>query len=218
MTYSIIAKKGKQYGVGTITASIAVGGFVHHALPNQIVSATQGFYTNHLYNYWAEELLKDQKLTQVLNRIIEKDPNSNYRQFILMDKQGNTAGWTGGSNDSFCGHILKKNLAVAGNRLVGRHVLESMVSAYECSKNSDFVEQIIDSLEAGVLAGGDKQGAISIALRVVSEDLPPCDLRVDCSEIGVITDIRKLYSYYTANSYQEFVKSIPTINNPHKAG
>ncbi|AIT09800.1 hypothetical protein LO80_07350 [Candidatus Francisella endociliophora] len=218
MTYSIIAKKGKQYGVGTITASVAVGGFVHHALPNQIVSATQGYYTNHLYHYWSEELLKAQNSTQVLKEIIKKDSNSNYRQFILMDKQGNTAGWTGEFNDSFCGHILKKNLAVAGNRLAGKQVLDNMISAYENSKSDDFVGQIIDSLEAGLLAGGDKQGAVSIAVRVVSEDLPPCDLRVDYSENGVITDIRKLYSYYTANSYQEFIKSIPTINNPHKAG
>ncbi|QLE79264.1 DUF1028 domain-containing protein [Francisella sp. Scap27] len=218
MTYSIIAKKGRQYGVGTITASVAVGGFVHHALPNRIVSATQGFYTNHLYSYWAEDLLKDQNATQTLNNIIEKDLNSDNRQFILMDKQGNTAGWTGRSNDSFCGHILKKNLAVAGNRLVNKQVLESMISAYENSKNSDFVEQIIGSLEAGLLAGGDKQGAVSIALRVVSEDLPPCDLRVDYSEVSVIADIRKLYSYYMANSYQEFVRSIPTISNPYKAG
>jgi uncharacterized Ntn-hydrolase superfamily protein len=79
-----------------------------------------------------------------------------------MDKLGNTAGWTGDGNDDFCGHILQKNLAVAGNRLVDREVLNRMIETYTKTESQNFVEQIIASLEAGLLAGGDKQGALSI--------------------------------------------------------
>lgn len=204
--------------MGVITASVAVGGFVPYALPNKIVAATQGFYTNYLYNHWAEELINTYDVTKVLENILARDSNSKYRQLILMDKQGNTAGWTGESNDDYCGHILKKNLAVAGNRLDSKLVLDSMVSKYEQLTNIDFVEQIILSLEAGLMAGGDKQGALSIAIRVVNENYPPCDLRIDYSQGNIITDIKKLYSYYREENYQNFICSIPTMNDPQKAG
>jgi uncharacterized Ntn-hydrolase superfamily protein len=57
LTYSIIAKKGNQYGVGTVTASVAVGGFVPYVGANKIVAATQEFYTNYRYPHWASNLL-----------------------------------------------------------------------------------------------------------------------------------------------------------------
>lgn len=217
LTYSIIAKKDNQYGVGTVTASVAVGGFVPYIEANKIVTATQGFYTNYLYPYWASDLLGKSSVTESLHKIISQDENSKFRQIILMDKLGNTAGWTGDGNDDFCGHILQKNLAVAGNRLVGRKVLTGMLEAYKNTQNQNLVEQIIASLEAGLLAGGDKQGALSIAVRVVSDEHPPCDLRVDYS-LNIISDIRKLYSYYTDDSYKKFINAIPTVNSPFKAG
>ncbi|MED7789667.1 DUF1028 domain-containing protein [Francisella sp. 19X1-34] len=217
MTYSIIAKKGNQYGVGTVTASVAVGGFVPYVEANKIAAATQGFYTNYLYPYWALDLLNKNSVSECLDKVISQDENANFRQFIFMDKLGNTAGWTGDGNDHFCGHILQKNLAVAGNRLVSREVLNRMIETYTKTESQNLVEQIIASLEAGLLAGGDKQGALSIAIRVVSDEHPPCDLRVDYSS-NIISEIRKLYSHYTDSSYNKFIKAIPTVNNPSKAG
>ncbi len=219
MTYSILAKKGEQFAIGTITASVAVGGFVPHIHKKYGCIATQGFYTNGLYKDWAFEALSQSiPPKQVIDMLLQKDKNHIYRQCILMDKAGQTAGYSGSQNDDYKGHICQNNLAVAGNRLAGPAVLEKMVEAYESSVNKDLFLAILEALKASYEAGGDKKGAISGVIKIISPSAPPLDLRVDYAPEQVISQLKQLYNYYQQDDFQDFINKIPTDHHPDKAG
>ncbi|WP_162902289.1 DUF1028 domain-containing protein [Facilibium subflavum] len=220
MTYSIIAKEGAYLAVGCVTASVCVGGFVPHAISDYGCLATQGFYTNRLYADWSFELFyKNQPAHKIVEKLLEKDENHGYRQCIIMDKSGQTAGHTGKYNEDFCGHICQQNLAVAGNRLKDTSVLKTMIESYQQNHNLSLSERLILSLEAGFKAGGDKKGAISAAIKVVHFEQSPIDLRIDQSNGSALFDaLKALNKAYFKEDFQDFLQSIPTDSQPTKAG
>jgi allantoate deiminase len=218
MTYSIIAKHGDQMAVGTITASVCVGGFVPHAKEQLGCVATQGYYTNRLYADWAFQAFTNKfKADKALSWVISNDEHAEFRQLILMDETGNTSGWTGDENEGYANHLCYKDLAVAGNRLKDKSVLMSMIEAYKASSAMPLAFRIIQSLAAGLKAGGDKKGAISAAVKVVGTSISPIDIRVDQAKDDVIEQLLNLYKSYHEAAFQAFINAIPTYDQPTRA-
>jgi len=199
LTFSIVARdpKTKALGVSVSTAVPAVGSVVPHVEFDAGAVATQA-QTSVFYGKEGLKLLKKGLSPQTaLETMLQRDPDREKRQVIIIDAHGRTAAFTGKENIEWKGHIVGKDCAVAGNMLAGSRVLEAMLETYEASKGK-LAERLLKALEAGQEAGGDKRGRMSAALLVageqwISETRPVLDLRVDAHQ-DPVRELRRIYT------------------------
>jgi len=118
---------------------------------------------------------------QVVARVLDADPDprpndwsKQGRQFAVIDAKGNVFAFTGPRATEWAGH---KSCAVAGalctaqgNILAGAAVVDSMVAAYERTAGQHISLRLMEALEAGQRAGGDKRGMQSAAMLVVGKN------------------------------------------------
>lgn len=199
MTFSIVARdlETKALGVCVSTAVPAVGSVVPHVEAHVGAIATQA-QTNIRYGIEGLKLLKSGLSPQAaLETMLSNDRDQGKRQVTIIDAQGRTAAFTGKENVEWKGHLVRKDYVVAGNMLVGSHVVEAMSRAFETEKG-DLAERLLKSLEAGDKAGGDKRGRMSAALLVAdkrwrSEACPLLDLRVD-AHADPVSELRRVHT------------------------
>lgn len=175
--------KMQVLGVAVSTAIPAVGSAVPHVEAGVGAIATQA-QTNVFYGVEGLRLLRKGLTPKAaLDDMLSKDKDREKRQVIIIDAQGRTTAFTGRENVDWKGHSIGKDHAVAGNMLVGEHVIEAMSRTFE-SEKGNLPERLLKALEAGQEAGGDKRGRMSAALLVAdqrwkSATRPLLDLRVD---------------------------------------
>ena len=199
MTFSIVAcnLKTKALGVAVSTAVPTVGSVVPHVETGIGAIATQA-QTNIFYGVEGLGLLKAGVSPQTaLKVMLGVDSDREKRQVIMIDAKGRTAAFTGRETIDWKGHAVRKNCVVAGNMLVGGQVLEGMVEKFESSKGN-LAERLLDALEAGQDAGGDKRGRMSAALLVtgeqwVTDTRPILDLRADAHD-DPVKELRRIYT------------------------
>jgi len=198
LTFSIVARDPltKTLGVAVSTAVPAVGSIVPHVQAGVGAIATQA-QTNVFYGIEGLKLLNEGLSPQAaLENMLQRDSDREKRQVIIIDIRGRRAAFTGKENVEWKGHTIGKDCAVAGNMLVGSHVIEAMIKTFEATKDI-LAERLLNALEAGQEAGGDKRGRMSAALLVagkewISETRPILDLRVDAHQ-DPITELRRIY-------------------------
>ena len=128
----------------------------------------------------------------VMERLVASDQGRETRQLHLVDRHGGTAQHTGRDCIGWCGHKAGDGFSVAGNMLAHESVIEETARAYRDSLKP-FPEKLIQALEAGQAAGGDKRGKQSAALLVFSKErYPDLDLRVDDAAEPLV-ELRRLY-------------------------
>lgn len=221
MTFLIVAwdPTTGMTGVAVATKHLAVGALVPHAKANIGAIATQA-QTNPLLGIMGLQLLEkhdsnsnDIKAITPQNAIaslLESDEQRDYRQLHLVDRLGRTAAWTGSQCVDWAGHFTFDNFSVAGNMLVGEETLTAMADAYQAKEGMEFCERLIQSLEAGEAAGGDKRGRQSAAIYVVhQDDYPHLDLRIDHHD-NPISQLRYIFEESRKEYYQSFRNSMPT--------
>lgn len=220
MTFSIVAWDSTTQMIGVIVATkhLAVGALVPHAKASVGAIATQG-QTNPLLGISGLQLLEqrnahnskvDISVTDIIEILLKDDQNLHQRQLHLVDCNGQTAAWTGENCVGWAGHLTFPDLSVAGNMLVGEQVLIAMADTYQSKAGMEFCERLLQALEAGEAAGGDKRGRQSAALYVVHQDIyPHLDLRVDHHD-NPITELRCLFEESRKDYYQSFRQSMPT--------
>jgi uncharacterized Ntn-hydrolase superfamily protein len=208
-TFSIVARDPKtgQIAVAGCTNWFGYGRWVPHIEAGVGAIATQA-ETNMSYAVEGMKHLKSGlSAEEVVKNVLQKDPDEDgVYQLLILDNGGNTFGYTGEKNHVFAGHILKENLAVAGNTLVGEETLKAIVEFYE---NSDlpFGLKIIKALQAGQKAGGDIRGHKSAAIKIATakpsgkywEDTL-VDLRVDKSDEPLVA-LENLYRTHEAYDF-----------------
>src|SRR5690606_32633037 len=122
----------------------------------------------------------DGEVAEDVRRVLtDEDRGREYRQLIVIDRQGRTDGWTGCENVDAKLHICETNLAVAGNWVASERVVRDMRQAFLDAAGLPMIERLLAGLKAAEDAGGDSRGARSAAAVVVSSHNPPMDLRVD---------------------------------------
>ncbi len=211
MTFSIVARDPGTgaLGVATATGGPAVGALVPHARAQTGAIATQAL-TNPLFGFDGLDLLADAKLSasQVLEQLLGKDEGRNRRQCILIDRQGRTAAWTGPACIAHASALEAEAMAVAGNMLTGREVIESMALAFE-GATGPLADRLLAALLAGQRAGGDVRGVRSAALKVFfTQPFADVDLRADWSE-APIEDLRTVLAATRDAGYAEFFAQVP---------
>jgi uncharacterized Ntn-hydrolase superfamily protein len=181
-TFSITArcKQTGMLGVAVSTARPAVGSLAPYAKAGVGAISTQAL-VNPYYGVDGLRYLSERKdAKDVLPLILSKDEDRERRQVAIVDAKGNTAAFTGSETVPWQGHIEGDQFVVAGNMLTGPETLEAMVKTYESLNTEPFPERMLQTLQAGQQAGGDKRGKQSAALYIVhEEEYPYVDIRVD---------------------------------------
>lgn len=167
MTFSVLIREKRNFGVAVASGSIAVGKRVPWIETGVGAVATQGL-TEPSHGPRILSLLKSGvSAEKALQISLAKDENAEFRQILVLGVKGATA-YTGKSCPPFCAHVVGKNFVCGGNLLAGKSVLDSMVRALHSKLPLHL--RLMFSLKAGEEAGGDKRGHRSAAIRLVLED------------------------------------------------
>ncbi len=182
-------------GVCVSTAVSAVGTRVPHVEAGVGAIATQAF-TNVFYGTKGLKMLKAGLSPQkALEAMLNEDPDRESRQVIMIDREGRTAAFTGKETIGWKGHLVGKDYVVAGNMLVSSRVIEAMAQTFENSEDK-LAERLLNALEAGQEAGGDKRGRMSAALLIANQQqtVTPriLDLRVD-EHHDPVKELRRIF-------------------------
>lgn len=214
-TFSIVAydPTSHMFGVAASTKFPAVGVLVPYVRAGVGAIATQA-RVNPLLGYDGLDLLeRGHNAEETLRILLDSDPEPEKRQVSIIDSLGNSAAHTGTQTNSWRGHLIGTNYAVAGNLLVGEEVIVVMAEVYEASIEDPLAERLMRALEAGQAAGGDKRGRQSAAIRVVEDRLYPyLDLRVD-EHPDPVVELRRIYEV-AKTEVLALIEALPTRTNP----
>lgn len=209
-TFSIVARDPLtgRFGVAVTTKAFGVGTLCPFAKAGVGAVATQARVNPALGPQGLRLLEHGLSAEETLQELLANDPGRQYRQLGIVDKYGRAAAWTGEEANDWRGHIIGDNFSVQGNLLTGREVVQATAAAFSAS-NAPFEERLLQALEAGQQAGGDKRGKQSAALLVVdTEDFPFCNIRVDDNP-EPLKELRRLYNIHKVglmSIYHEWVR------------
>lgn len=211
MTFSIVARDPRTgaFGIATATAGPMVGALVPHVRPMIGAAATQAM-TNPYLAVDALGVADRHNAADALGMALAKDGDADLRQAIIVDHDGLAAGWTGSRCIGHAGHLVERGVAVAGNMLTGGAVLTAMMADFQASlAEMSFADALFAGLKAGAVAGGDKRGIGSAALRIQGEQAyAEIDIRIDLSETP-LTDLGNLLGIAKAGPYHAFFQTVP---------
>lgn len=196
MTYSIVARDPQTgfFGIAVASRFFAVGALVPHIKAGVGAVATQAT-VNPLYGIDGLRLLEaGNSADAVTELLVAPDFRRDQRQFHLIDAQGRNSAYTGASCIGWAGHLVARNVSVAGNVLTGPQVVAEALRTYEASAGQPMIARLLGALQAGEDAGGDKRGKQSAALLVFrDQEYPYLDIRVD-DHADPIRELRRLYA------------------------
>ncbi|WP_259534761.1 DUF1028 domain-containing protein [Halalkaliarchaeum sp. AArc-CO] len=213
MTFSICVRepytdedetRHHRFGVAVTTRLPCVGTLCPFASEHGAV-ATQSLVNVELGRKGIDYLADGLAVEDALEALLNADEGRPQRQLHGVDADG-TFVFSGEECRDWYGHTAGENYTVAGNLLTGPEVIDATAAAYESNAFGEdpLAARLIDALEAGHEAGGDKRTDLpvqSAALLVETtadvEDEPTSpdsiDLRVDASETPV-EDLRHTYA------------------------
>jgi uncharacterized Ntn-hydrolase superfamily protein len=214
MTWSLVARDaGGAFGVAVASKFFAVG-----ALCPAVRTAKGALSTQALINpLYARDGLQMLDIGihsgEIVARLVAADPGRDVRQLHILDASGRAAAHTGARCIPWCGSRSGPGYSVAGNMLAGPQVLEETARAYEAGTGLAFAERLLNAMDAGEAAGGDKRGRQGAALLIhTTEDYPFLDLRVDDHE-DPLRELRRLHMK-SLERYQPFLACLPKQGDP----
>ena len=208
MTFSIIARDPEAgvFGVAVSTAVPCVGVGVPHVKVGVGAIATQSDTNVRLGTDGLRLLELGLSPEAALTALLQEDAEAARRQVAGIDNQGRIFAYSGDECVDWYGHRTGENYSVQGNMLVGKETIDAMAEAFE--RSTGFLPlRLLEALEAGQAAGGDKRGRESAALlaELPMEALPMVDVRVD-QHADPVAELRRIVDLL-ATRYQETLAS-----------
>ncbi|KGD94341.1 DUF1028 domain-containing protein [Rhizobium sp. YS-1r] len=218
MTWSIVARDPQTGHLGIAVASrfFAVGAAVPHIRGRVGAVATQAFVSP-LYGTDGLKLLEEGKLPEeIIGTLTARDDGRRQRQFHLIDASGRNAAYTGENCVDWAGHLVDDNVSVAGNMLAGPEVIAETLRVYKerAAADAPLAERLLDAMDAGEAAGGDKRGKQSAAMVIYrDQDYPWLRIHAD-DHTDPLRELRRLYAV-AQERYLHVAETMPTRENPH---
>jgi uncharacterized Ntn-hydrolase superfamily protein len=167
--------------------------------------------------------------SDVVDRLMAKDPHRDLRQIGIVDREGRIATYTGKGCKAWAGGRASVTCAAQGNMLVNGRGVEAMVEHFETQPGT-LARRLVDALAIGDAKGGDARGRESSALLVVrpsADDLfdvfshRNIDLRVDdhpepFQELSRLLDHHELV--HEPSTDQERLEPTPEVVQRLQAG
>lgn len=207
MTFSIVAfdPDSESWGIAVASKFLAVGAVVPWGRAGAGAVATQAM-ANLSYGPDGLDLLgAGVPADEAAARLTRDDAEREHRQVGLVDARGRAATFTGGSCSDWAGGAVGDGCAVQGNILAGPQVVADMLAGWRDHAGEPFDRRLLVALTAGDLAGGDRRGRQSAALRVwragaayggvldSAIDLRVDDHRAPIDELGRLVALHDLY-------------------------
>jgi len=214
MTYSIVARcpRTGRFGIGSTTFSIACGRRNESIRPNVGISKSQAFYLRRVDPFVLNLLQQGYRPRRIAEILQADDPDFDYRQFAIIDREGEVHVHTGPKIGQWAGHIAGPYYAAYGNGLAGPQTVQGIESGFLKSPDAPLEYRLLEAIEGGHDAGGQATNGKyrperSAWIRVVDHrDCPNIDIRVDLSS-ETVADLRRVFeefkrcdSYYRARS------------------
>src|SRR5262245_52486797 len=215
MTWSIVARDPET---GTLAAAVSTRFFAVGAVCPFIEAGVGALSTQAMLNpYYAIDglrLLRDKvPPAEIVARVTGADPGSHVRQLHIIDIAGRIAQHTGKQCIEWAGHIAGPDFSTAGNMLAGPQVIQKTAERFAATKGQPMAERLLQALEAGEAAGGDKRGKQSAALKVYgAEPYAELDIRID-DHAEPLVELRRLY-VKSKERWAIFRRFLPTKLNP----
>ena len=129
-----------------------------------------------------------------LDRLIATAPDVAYRQLALINRNGDTAAYSGAKTLGIHATAQGRDCVAAGNLLANDGVPAAMVAAFEGSTGQALGDRLVAALRGGLDAGGEAGSVHSAGLLLVKDAAwPVSDLRVDWS-VDPIGDLAALWA------------------------
>ncbi len=167
-TFSIIGRDPAtgELGVAVQSHTIAVGARVRGGKGGVAVFAHQAS-SDPMYSDVGVKLIESgMSPQQALDYMLRADEGRNQRQVAILDIQGRVAAWTSPTISDWKGHKTGVNYSAQGNTLMGPETVDAMAKTFE-SSSGPLAERLLNALEAGQKAGGDKRGMESAGLMIL---------------------------------------------------
>ncbi len=170
-TFSIVGVDTKtgEIGVAVQSKFLAVGAAVPWAAAGVGAVATQSLANTTFGPRGLALLQSGMEPDQVIQEMINDDPDREDRQVGIVDMQGRSATFTGKGCFDYAGGIAGEGFACQGNILAGEVVVKNMSEVFQ-SSDLPLPERLLAALAAGQTGGGDRRGMQSAALYVVKHE------------------------------------------------
>lgn len=202
MTWSIVAHDPATgaFAVAVATAAFAVGASCPFVRAGVGAVSTQSMTNRYLGPAILDAMARGMPPTAAIEGALAGDEGAGLRQVHAVDRHGRTAAWTGRNCVEWCGSTQARHVSVAGNMLAGPAVIADTLAAMAASQ--DLPTRLIDAMDAGERAGGDRRGRQSAAMVLTTtEDFPDLDLRVD-DHATPLSELRRLLAIWDATARQ----------------
>lgn len=190
MTFSIVARCARtgQFGMAISSSSPAVAARCAHVRAGVGAVASQNITDPALGPLVLNQLEAGLSAADALQAVTSGRPHIDYRQLLVVDREGRTAIHSGSQVLGVWGESRSTDCAAGGNLLAGELVPMAMVEAFTSSRGH-LGERLMLALEAGLKAGGEAGPVHSAGLKVADRlSWPLVDLRIDWAEdpIGML--------------------------------
>ena len=134
--------------------------------------------------------------------LVNDDPDHEYRQYAIIDREGNVFAHTGASIGQWAGHRVGPNYAAYGNGLAGPQTVDGILNGFLAEPDAPLEYRLLRGIEGGHAAGGQATKGVfrperSAWIRVVGQlDFPEIDLRVDLHD-NTLARMRQLFEQWT---------------------
>lgn len=218
VTISILAfdEKTGAYGGAATTGSLCVGGWVLRGDPESGMSASQGSLPSTMWGTDVLTLMRGgMAAPDAVAQVTLADEGRAERQLAALDRTGNTGHFTGANSIAVADARSSDHVIVTGNLLASTDVLDACLAGF-LAATGPLDTRLLGALDAASRAGGDSRGLLSAALLIVRRSDPPMTLRVDYSKTP-LTDLRALHNRATSGLYGDWVRHVPTLDDPQRS-
>lgn len=186
MTFSLLLRDPETGEFGSVISSSSP------AVAARCVNLTDGVGGAHSQNVTdprlgpllLDELRAGKNAQEAIDAVVIGADSStiDYRQLLVLDKQGRSAAFSGERALGVFGEALRENAVAGGNMLASLEVLDALVET-ALSTTGLIEERLYAALEAAFAAGGEEGPVHSAGLTVVGNaGWRVTDLRVDWAE------------------------------------
>lgn len=184
MTFSIVARCARtgQFGMAISSSSPAVAARCAHVRAGVGAVASQNVTDPALGPLVLDRLEAGLSAAEALKAVTEGRPHIDYRQLLVVDRDGRTAIHSGRQVLGIWGEARATDCAAGGNLLAGELVPMAMAEAFSTAKGH-LGERLLLALEAGLAAGGEAGPVHSAGLKLADRlSWPLVDLRIDWAD------------------------------------